>query len=330
MTTWQVVLLVLFVVSVLTYLAAKVIERLQERWTVLPDFVWNAVGGVNAYCSVSDFRNPRNQKIGGYVVVPNTLAFNKVSGRWCPVLGERWLDIREPYPLHFSMSRHEASLFVPFVSERYLKYDQQAKVFCPPPPPHDLSAFVESKKETNRQHDFRRRLAAFVTRNESTFFVVRVVLLCIMIIAFLALVLHTMERGFEAKRTAPAVFYTTMSDSDQLTEHRGTREELRKLPFGNLPLVRPEITTGPVVTAMPIGGGMNYVCVLRQSDNCRICGFAIATLGLKEGETGYLRTGSATVWINSAGHSHAEIARWAISEQEALVLRDKAGYKFEQ
>jgi len=336
MTTWQVVLFVLFVVSVLTYLAAKVIERLQERWAILPDFVWNAVGGINAYCSVSDFtRTARTYGGGtrtyGFVIVPDTLAFNKVSGRWCPVLGRWWLDIREPYPLHFSRSRHEASLFVPFVSERYLKYDQQAKVFCPPPPPHDLSAFVESKKEANCQHDFRRRFAAFVTRNESKFFGVRVMSL-VMVIGFsVGLGVSAISQAMQSERAAPAVLYTTTLGSSDLTELRGTRTEIGKLPVNENVIGRVGISAGPVVDIMPLGGGISYVCVLCVSDGFRLCGFASSTLGLKEGDTTYLRFGSGVVWTGGpAGNSDIGSVRWAVSEQEAIALRDKAGYRFKQ
>ncbi|MEK7582399.1 MAG: hypothetical protein AAB452_00875 [Patescibacteria group bacterium] len=328
MTTWQVALFVLFAVSVLTYLAAKVIQRLQERWTVLPDFVWNRVGGVVAVCAVSDFHNPRNQRIRGYVLVPDTLTF---SDHQHPIPG-RWFSTSVPYLFTggFDSRQYEHSLFVPFASERYLANDTQANLLTFTGPHDNLDMFVQSKTEANLRYDVRRRFAAFVTRNESTFLGIRFASL-VMVVAFSAgLFVNALSQNEQDQQAAPAVLYTTTVGSSALTEFRGTRMEIKKLPVGDLPVIGPEITMGPVVTVMPIGGDMNYVCILRQSDDGRICGFATAALGLKKGETGYLRTGFATLWINSTGGSHAELARWAISEQEALALRDKAGYRIKK
>jgi len=86
-----------------------------------------------------------------------------------------------------------------------------------------------------------------------------------------------------------AVYVTGGPDSgggEVLREFHATRGELNRMPMFEY-VDSHRIVKGRVSSIMPIGGGLTHVCVA----NGDYCGLADSSLGLKSGDTAYIRVG---------------------------------------
>lgn len=306
----------LFVISLGVFLLCLLAMHLQSRWLALPHFVRNNVGGITAWCSVTDFN--RGVRRGNFVLVPETIA---CSTRPCPVPGR---FVRgEDVGFRFIAWRDDERLFVPFASEGHMSYGEQVKFFRFPP--LDADAFLNAKVRENIAADWRMRFVELVGKNVNAFlwafFSSAVALIAIAIIGGLG-VMTSIEEKWD---NAPAVFYATTAGSSEVLEHHGSRKDLSRLPMTSSEMLD-VIRTGPISTIMPIGGGLEYVCLMRLGGR-RNCGFA--PTGLKNGDTVYMRLGDGKQWMDEHDYGYSETVFWVITEQEAKVLLLK-GFKLEK
>lgn len=314
----------LFTISTGILCLGWLLLRLSDRWQSLPHFVYNQVGGVTAYCSISDFRTA-TRKVGNFVLVPETIAsaaewradkpFAAYLMEWDPDLCPR---------------KHEPELFVPFASERHLSYVEQGQIFdFAPTHQMVINKWWLKKEDQNARNDLRLRLRRFVRGREDIINLAQIVAVIAMLISGSLAFMAYLDKQAEKRNAQPAVFYTTNAGSSELTEHRGTVGELRKLIVhqGDADL----IAAGPITNTMSIGGGLSYVCVLIRSSERRKCGFARTDVGpIEVGKIGFIRQSLGASWCDvPAKFAHTEYVAWLITEPEARALAAK-GYPLKE
>jgi hypothetical protein len=78
------------------------------------------------------------------------------------------------------------------------------------------------------------------------------------------------------------------------------------------------IVSGQVSSVLPIGGGLSHVCIA----NGDTCGLADSSLGLKIGDTAYIRIGRPPTGLRRA-------PGWTITAAEAKSLEARAKFTIE-
>jgi len=168
------ILIVLFAICAFVYLAARVALRFSKKWDKeLPDFPYNYVGGDWAVCSIADFKKavergsvierPGKEPL---VVVPETLVYSNNSGP----MAQRFSGRLKNYPGEASEPRDWCAwkqnfipkLFVPYLNERHIDFERQARIFIPP---QDADEFKAQKRKENLKSDWRLRLTQWGTHD---------------------------------------------------------------------------------------------------------------------------------------------------------------------
>jgi hypothetical protein len=100
-------------------------------------------------------------------------------------------------------------------------------------------------------------------------------------------------------------------------EFYATKGDLSRMPMFEYVDSR-RIVTGQVSSVLPIGGGLTHVCVA----NGDTCGLADSSLGLKIGDTAYIRVGRPPTGQRRA-------PGWTITAEEAKSLQTTAKFAIE-
>jgi hypothetical protein len=96
-----------------------------------------------------------------------------------------------------------------------------------------------------------------------------------------------------------------------------TKGDLSKMPMFEY-VDNNRIVTGKVSSVLPIGGGLTHVCVA----NGDVCGLADSSLGLKVGDTAYIRVGRLPT-------GQRRPPGWTITAAEAKSLETSAKFSVE-
>lgn len=314
--------LICFAVSVATFAVATILSKIGKRWSRLPHFFCNYVGGVWAVCSVSDYkeallRGSIRERTSGkepLVVVPETLAFSnntypggdKFSG--CLTLQDN--RVREAGSLYPNEAAPQ--LFVPFASEHFMNFERQARIFKP----EDPAAFEQRKRRENRERNFRLRFTHWEWREPLMLGGIKVasgLAMFIILAGTIAVWLGESDRAYEQK---PAVVHLTTPNSQVVQKIDTTREGRHDLlmyeDIGSNSIIK-----GRVSKLLALGGGISQVCVQRPNEQLR-CGLGNGEV--KIGDTVYLRTGELLRWANKDWHPNHETGSWVITQAEAEAL----------
>ena len=310
---------VLFAISVLLTIALSVLIKLQDKWSELPHFVWNHVGGVLAICSISNFGKAAKARSTiedrGFIRVPDTIVFSKVLSRRPYASGTIQLDRRvNPETVAtFSPRSFETRLFVPFASEALLSIAEQQKFFIGPQDPEKFSA---AKIAENMRDDYRLRFVAQAQRwylEECRFVAIGIVLITLLLsVLSVGDVIHRNEM------TEQAVIYTTDDNGvHETVTTKGDAENRILQPAGSEENI---ITRGRVSEVQLVGGGLARTCITR-ADGRLICGFASPSF--KIGEEAFHRLGTFRMWSIAKPDGFAKGVGeepWLISRKEAEAL----------
>jgi hypothetical protein len=319
------VVLVLFAISVVSYVAAAILCKITDKWSELPHFVYNRVGGILGICSITDFKKtvPDDFMVGlsgevrTFRRVRDTLAF--VS----PPLVDSpssyfsgFLDNMRSWPLggRFTSAEPSSQLFVPFTSVRFMSFDDQKKFFVVPQNPMEFS---RAKIKENYKNDLRLWFAAYPQKRylhlwkRWSIFASIVMLIVTLFIGIV--VLDKMNNKLQIT--------TIMAAKNGIQEIKTTRKELNHL------LIKDpwyEITKGKAMQPLYVGGGLSRVCVNQSHDRTR-CGFADSSLRIKEGDEIYIYEAKLLLWTNGKVLAGDSDGSWLItkSEAESLVTTGK-------
>ncbi|MEK7514766.1 MAG: hypothetical protein AAB608_00075 [Patescibacteria group bacterium] len=320
-------LFMLGVIGAAVFCLGGLIRGLARNWRNLPNFVCNKVGGVTAYCSVEDFRAGKRIP-GDMVVAPGTISF--IEKPWSGMPCAAYLMNASPWPFFYGDAKNEPQLFVPFASERHMPFKAQASVFSfAPKTLEELEKMIRDKRERNTRNDARFRLLKFERKFDEEIFTTRLVAFFLVLVVIAVGSLRGLDRWEKERLAAPAAFYTTTAGSSELTEHRGTEGDLRKLiVYGG---INDTIVAGPVTDIMALGGGLSYVCVRVGSPERRECGFGgLETVAQKIGQTAYIRKSLGKNWfVPNSPEGYSDSVSWLITKPEARALAAK-GYALKE
>lgn len=324
----------LFLICTAMFVASWVLHDLHERWSRLPHFVSNYVGGVLAICSVSDFKRAfaegslvKREGEEPLVRVMGTIVFSNAhigDSDKKHILGGIWADRRGV--VHpkvdgcFMDARREPRLFVPFSSERYLTFQEQNRMFICSVDPH---GFAETRILENKRNDCRLR---FVDRVGSEPFKVLLAVTGLTTFAVMLFLAVTWFNKFEERSAnRETVIHITSPSSSEAQELRMTIREADRFLIGNVLAFQKEIYRGPVVEIQNLGGGASWSCI--HTGSYKRCGYSAAKLEV--GSVGYLRFANllhrvqTERWIDSLRGANW----WFITKGEAEAL-NKVGYEF--
>jgi len=110
--------------------------------------------------------------------------------------------------------------------------------------------------------------------------------------------------GPNAANEAPRQFYANQADLNRMPMFQYVNNN--------------RIVTGKISSVLPIGGGLSHICVA----NGDYCGLADSSLGLKVGDTGYIRLGRPP-------STQRRPPGWTITEAEAKSLQANAKFSIE-
>ncbi|MFA5841885.1 MAG: hypothetical protein WC835_02920 [Candidatus Paceibacterota bacterium] len=312
----------LALILILAFFSLAFANMMAGKWSRLPQFKYNRVGGVLAVCSVASFNRAvaAGSVAGGFVVVPETIIFSNSSGKEQYVSGATcWTsdDGQMPksgpglYPLSA-----EKSLFVPFTSEARMSYAEQEKFFIGPQDPEKFAL------EMRRLNDWRLHYAEWAEVHHLGRWtaVFGAVLVAVIFVGMIA----TSYSDYRKEMEESIVVYTT--DGDGVHETRATgRESIGLLMYHSLD-EEFKLIRGKVVKAQPIGGGSAIACIARVGENT-VCGFASS--GLQIGDEAFRRIGRVMTWTSGTGKvvSHHELAEWFITRKEVEALMATGKFK---
>jgi hypothetical protein len=325
---------ILFAVCLVVFSIGTLVFRLEIHWARLPHFYCARSGVVHILCSVFDFEEalkaghlierPGEEPL---VVVrdavvmsednrPNTIPLKR--------FGRRYAD-RSSKGVRGSIVE-KTDLFVPFVSERYMTYADQKALF--PPPVVDVKAFADTKFAENCRRSFKQRFCRWVEDHDPAIGRAQLCAVFAMIFSVLAIVVLSGIRTAEAHQNERHTIYLTTPGQPDLQEITVSNQDADRMPVIEMLSGRQPIYKGRIQEIQSLGGGVALVCIPKH-DNLS-CGFADSSLKLKKGDVAYLRTDSVLLQRDARKNFHEEhrsTGSWVISEQEALALRDKAGYR---
>src|SRR5271157_4949631 len=139
------------------------------------------------------------------------------------------------------------------------------------------------------------------------------------LVVFVAIFYALMFAGVGGERRA--AFYLTggpgASGGATLREFFATSRELNRMPMFEY-VDSHRIVKGRVSSILPIGGGLTHICVA----NGDYCGLADSSLGLKPGDTAYIRIGRPPT-------GQRRPPGWTITADEAKSLAAKAKFTIE-
>lgn len=308
MDVQSVALIVLFVIATTVVIFLVLLTMVSKKWAKLQQFVSNYVGGVWAKCSITDFNKALKDGsvIGGMVAVPETIIFAlnpKMEGCMSGY------DVETHFDPFMGMN---SKLFVPFISERFMTFDEQRKFFIGPQNPQK---FIEEKFILNAKNNWRLAIVRWVcTHDLDTLFFPAVAVMAFSL--FFAGYIKENQRSEETLNKEVPVY--TTSREGILHEVVTTEREAQKLPMyhrdGDL---LEGLFRGKVSEINPLGGGVTRTCITQDSGRVR-CGFA--TSSLKFGEEAFVRFGSVLMWSSAGGRSVREPGSWLITSPEAAAL----------
>ncbi|HTS63854.1 MAG TPA: hypothetical protein VMH28_17645 [Candidatus Acidoferrales bacterium] len=127
----------------------------------------------------------------------------------------------------------------------------------------------------------------------------------------------TGERRFALYITGGAAGDEGGGAGGRIREFWVTRKELSRIPMFEY-VDSHRIVKGRVSSILPIGGGLEHVCVADDSQ----CGLADSSLGLKVGDSAYIRVGRLP-------SGQRRPPGWVITDREAQSLASTADFKIE-
>jgi len=330
----MIVVLILFVIPVAVYAAARVIiNLLANRWAELPDFRYNYVGGGWAICGDADHekakkRNPFlcwSYSFCNFVIVPETIVFRAASAK-LPMpqffSGQPVSETDTVSGLGESGSRQVPSewrsaglthrkytpdLFVPFISERFTSQSHQAD-------------FAKRKREENLKADWRRRFAKWMKAGklDDVPFWSGIASILMLIVLLLATLVWIGKRSDKE----PVTIHLTTPGEIAVQEIKTTKGDAHRLPINEDYLDR-LVIKGRVSEILPVGGDLMQVCVAHPDSHHTDCGLAASSLGLRVGDTAYIRKAHLKMWSDNDPRGtpyRFEVGRWVVSEGEAKAL----------
>jgi hypothetical protein len=163
---------VLLALAALACVIATIINKLDERWSQLPHFIYNRIGGNWATCSITDFEKTAPEtltdeatgKTETFRCVKETIVFGNAATTegtkmsYFSGSAKRFDLIPWSGEGIFHDAIQSKELFVPYCSERYGSFEQQADFFITPEIPE---AFAQKKRRENRKADLRLRFIRF-------------------------------------------------------------------------------------------------------------------------------------------------------------------------
>lgn len=306
----------MFAVSLTTFLVAKILNRMSEKWSALPRFVCHYVGGMLAVCSIVDYNEAlrRNSTVGGLVVVPETIVFSDYSAK------ERWISgqragafVANPA---FRPAPEVENLFVPFASEAHLSFTEQEKIFIGPQNP---LRFIEEKWSLLKLHDSRVRYCE--SRVNSFVGYLQWWSLFFSVLILLVLVVSVRVKADAEKTKEQVTIYTT--DANGVNEAKMTRNETRRVLVFDTGEGGHQLTHGTVSRYQLVGEGLERACIIRWANKLKEhCGFAPSTM--KIGDEVYLRYAEVMGWADQPSDGqfvrHYDNGSWLITKKEAEAL----------
>ncbi len=276
------IVLVLLAVSFVAYAAMKTFNKLCDRWSELPHFEWNSVGGVYALCAVADLEKAKRFSgyVEGFVNVADTLVCSDShAGNPFSVFSGVVDDF---YRFNNRNGNRNPKLFVPFASEKFLQFATQKVLFNTK---WDLEEFNAKKRKENRRADIRMRLAAWGKRRHSMLWALQgASAIAFGIVCFVAVIAGVSALPNVHAKDPVVVYLATPEGGVQ--EIKTTAEKEDRLAVRD----EMEIIRGRVTEMQYVGGGNSRACIQRLQERTE-CGFAAASLGLKKGDEAYIQKG---------------------------------------
>ena len=310
----------LFVVCVVAWALTAKLNKLSEAWAQLPHFVRNYVGGVLAFAGIADFKLAKQRRswsrAGKFALVAETIVFSEhdepvaFSGRL-----EWFYSIPRPRgDVSFPLNEEAPDLFVPFASEKYYSYEEQAKYFASSQNPEE---FIQRKIKENLRSDYRMRFAVWAKkRNLCGWMWGFGIASCVML---LVAGFAAMELSEESMNKQEFVTYLNAKDGSVQSIKTTGRDTYTSVVRDDELLGT--IVHGHVAKIQYVGGGNSRACIQRTNNNQLVCGFADSSLHLKVGDDAYTRVAEVLLWVNTATDGADQVfARWLITKTDALNL----------
>lgn len=324
---WSTVFMSLAVFFALMAAGLVVLNSLADRFSDrLAPFCYNDVAGVFVVCAKRDYE--KGQRIGRWRVVPESVVMSETP-HGCPRPG-RWVRYGS-YLVDSSRGNLIlcSDLFIPFLNETNLTFEQQEEIFGKDNKFPKASAFFDKKKD-EAMGPIRLAIVRLIDRLERRHSVPELVLsgfvaafVFLLFTAFAIVYKDDVQRGNEE-----SVFYTTTPGAGgEVRGHHLTRSQLANLPLGDT--IDREVQVGQVTQIMGAGGGLVTACVRLESGR-QVCALAAETLGLKPDQRAFIRFATLRQFDISDDMGTSSYCRWFISKEEASALKERGHYIFKR